>query len=89
MLAPALSLMVNGCRVVVAVNCSVRVNSSCTGRPQFQRRERHDVLGEDLLFAAEAAADPAGDHPDWSSGRPKTRPRVRRTRNGTWLEVRT
>ena len=36
LLAPALSLMVNGCRVVVAVNCSVRVSSSWTGRFSFR-----------------------------------------------------
>ncbi len=31
---------------------------------QAHRGEHHDVLGEHLLLAAEAAADPARDHPD-------------------------
>ena len=31
---------------------------------ELQRGQRHDVLGEHLLLAAEAAAHPAGDHPD-------------------------
>ncbi len=56
--------MVKGWRVVVAVNCSVRVNSSCTGRRSLQRRQGHDVLGEHFLLAAEPAAHPAGDHAD-------------------------
>ena len=34
------------------------------GAVELQGGQRHDVLGEHLLFAAEAAAHPSGNHPD-------------------------
>ena len=61
-LAPSLTCTRIGWRVVAAMNCSSRVNSSLTGRPVLQRRQRHDVLDQHFLLAAEAAADALAEH---------------------------
>ena len=64
LLAAALRWMVNGCRVVEAGELLGAGEFQLHRAPQFQRGERHDVLGEDFLLAAEAAAHPSRDHPD-------------------------
>ena len=66
--APAVIFTCMAWRVVVAVNCSVRVSSSCTGRPQAEDGEGHDVFDQHLLLAAEAAADAAADDADPGRG---------------------
>ena len=79
----------NGWRVVAAVNCSLAGELELHRAPQAQRGERDDVLDEHLLLAAEAAADPAGDHPHPVPGQVEEAAERARVRNGTWLEVRT
>jgi hypothetical protein len=62
--APTRTVTDIGCRHGAAVSSTVRVNSCCTGPSGAQHGQRHQVLGEQFLLAAEPAADPRGEHPD-------------------------
>ena len=87
--APSVTSTRNGCRQGATVNSSVAghlVRHRPSGR---QHGEGDEVLGEDLLLAAEAAADPGGEDAARSRGRsPKTCAISSRTRNGTCVLVR-
>ena len=52
-----------GCRGEAVVNSSSRVYSQHTGRPVSSVASATQVLGDHLLLAAEAAADPHAEHP--------------------------
>ena len=63
-LAPSLTWVVIGWRVVAPMNSSWRVNSHLTGRPVFSDGQHAQILGHHLLLAAEAAADALGEDVD-------------------------
>ena len=60
-LAPSFTCVVIGWRVVAPMNCSALVNSHITGRPVLIVASSAKILGQHLLLAAEAAADPLGE----------------------------
>ena len=79
----------DGWRVVAAVNCSARVNSSLAGRPV--RSTASATTSSTSISCLPPKPPPTRPQNTRTrpSGRPRTRASARRVRNGTWVEVRT
>ena len=80
--------MVCACLVRENASSSSRVSSSRTGRRVASTRWADDVLDEHLLLRPEAAADPGLDHVDALDRQADQGATMRRTWNGTCVEVR-